>query len=527
MDEDRMDRKALLRYQIISAFLAKDPPRGERYKLLEELAGKQWMLPDGGMVIVQPETIRYWIRLYRAGGFEALKDKPRSDTGVRGITAPLIEEACRLKQEVPERSIEQIITIMEQMGKAAEGLVARSTLHRALKARGLSARRATPAADRDLGRFQADYANDLWQADMLVGPWLPDPDRPDKHRRAYLYAFLDDASRLLLYGRFFFKGDLPALELAMKRAIQRYGKPRKTYYDNGMVFRSHKMAQICADLGLHRSVFTTPYRPEGHGKIEAFNRLCRSRFIAELKASSIRTLEALNEAFLAWVDEHYNKRKHSELGVSPFERWLRDSDRIQYVEENKLARAFLFKLDRTTDKCAVFRLHGRQYQCGWELAKKKIQVHYDPEQMDSVEVFRQGRFLQRAKPLSVTAHRPAKRRPEPVLTGEQADPPCTDWLGFLVQKRRQTLPASCAPEPNSSQAASALPADTDAFVALLKNRLAEEIFDEQPVRDFWARFGPLDLAQTERRLDQILQIHPANHHIGFYLEALLQTGDQP
>ncbi len=194
---------------------------------------------------------------------------------------------------------------METTGKTPKGLVARSTLHRALKARGLSARKLKPPEDKDLDRFQADYANDLWQADMLAGPWLPDPARPGKNRRTYMYAFLDDASRLVPYGRFFFKGDLPALELVMKRSIQRFGRPVRVFYDNGMVFRSKKMAQICASLGMHRTIFTTPYRPEGHGKIEAFNRLCRAQFIAELKASPIRTLEDLNRAFLAWLELDY------------------------------------------------------------------------------------------------------------------------------------------------------------------------------------------------------------------------------
>ena len=516
MDEDRITKKALFRYQIISAFLAADPPRGSRYKLLEQLAAKQWVLEDGRTLIVQPETIRHWIRLYRTGGFEALKDVPRKDTGVRSIPGGLVEEACRLKKEVPERSIEQIITIMERMGKAPEGLLARSTLHRALRARGLSARSRKPPAHSSLGRFQADYANDLWQADMLTGPWLPDPDRPGKHRRSYLYAFLDDASRLLVYGRFSFKGDLPALELVMKRAIQRYGKPRRAYYDNGMVFRSHKMAQICASLGMHKTVFTTPYRPEGHGKIEAFNRFCRSRFIAELKASSIRTLDELNEAYLAWLDQDYNKRKHAELGTSPLERWLKDADRIEYVDEQKLTHAFLFKLDRTTDKCAVFKLHGRRYQCDWQLAKKKIQVHYNPEEMELVEVFRDGKFVQRAKPLSITAHRPAKTKAEQGLPAQGADQNATDYLNFLVQERRQSLPAPSTPVDDNR---------LEAFVALLKGRLAEEIFEEAAVRDFWTRFGPLELERTEQRLNEILEAHPANHHIGFYLEALRHTGD--
>jgi hypothetical protein len=62
----------------------------------------------------------------------------------------------------------------------------------------------------------ADYANDLWQADMLQGLWLPDPEKPGNMRRAHLYSFIDDASRLVLNGSCFFKGGLPALEFVLK-----------------------------------------------------------------------------------------------------------------------------------------------------------------------------------------------------------------------------------------------------------------------------------------------------------------------
>ena len=49
----------------------------------------------------------------------------------------------------------------------------------------------------DLDRFEADRPNDLWQSDMLVGPWLPDPDRPGKVRRAKLFLFLDDRNNFV------------------------------------------------------------------------------------------------------------------------------------------------------------------------------------------------------------------------------------------------------------------------------------------------------------------------------------------
>ena len=72
MDDERVLTKALLRYQIISPILAADPPRGGKYKMIEELASRQWVLEEGKLMSPQPETIRYWLRLYRAGGFEAL-----------------------------------------------------------------------------------------------------------------------------------------------------------------------------------------------------------------------------------------------------------------------------------------------------------------------------------------------------------------------------------------------------------------------------------------------------------------------
>ena len=78
-ENDRILQKALLRFKIISAYLAENPPRGQRRAMPEHLLKKDWMLETGEIVRVKPDTIRYWIRRYRNGGFEALKDKPRSD----------------------------------------------------------------------------------------------------------------------------------------------------------------------------------------------------------------------------------------------------------------------------------------------------------------------------------------------------------------------------------------------------------------------------------------------------------------
>jgi len=63
-DHNRITQKALWRFQIISAYLAADPPRGKRRQMLEELAAKTWLLESGEVVTVKAETIRYWLRIY-------------------------------------------------------------------------------------------------------------------------------------------------------------------------------------------------------------------------------------------------------------------------------------------------------------------------------------------------------------------------------------------------------------------------------------------------------------------------------
>jgi putative transposase len=240
---------------------------------------------------------------------------------VQTLSDEQIELVCKLKRDVPERSLERIITIAEDTKMVEAGVLRRSTVHRVLQAHGLSARHSRVPDAKDLDRFEADCPNDLWHSDLLVGPWLPDPTRVGKTRRAHLYAIIDDHSRLLLSGRFSFREDLPALELVFRRALQRWGKPTRVYYDNAQVYRSGHMKQIVAALGIHRIVFTQPRRPMGHGKIEALNRYIRSAFLAELRSSSVNTLDALNEAFAAWSDLEYNRKLHSELGQSPLDRW--------------------------------------------------------------------------------------------------------------------------------------------------------------------------------------------------------------
>lgn len=504
---DPREALALARFQAISAFLADDPPRGQRAARLAHLAGKEWPGPEDTPLRVSAETLRVWVRRYKKGGFAALFDKERPRTGVRALSPDTQARAVELKRAVPERSLERIIAILEMEGLVEVGAVARSTLHRVLLAAGVSARGAVVADRHDLDRFEAAAPNDLWQSDMLCGPWLPDPDRPGKHRRAWLFAFLDDHSRRVLAARFDFREDLPVLERVFREALRRCGVPKRCYYDNGAVYRSHHMRQVIAVVGIHGLAFTRPYRPMGHGKIEAFNRLVRASLLSEVRAAKLTTLDQLNDALQAWIDRIYHRAIHSETEQTPLDRWNAATS-ITWVDETRLHDAFQWRERRTADKSGVLSLHGVRYQVGPALARRRLELRYDPDALDVIDVWFDGRFAERARPLQIE---PWRRPYAPVAPPTPAAP--ADFLGRLMADHAAERPAPIEP----------LPVDPAAdLLDLLRDHVDPAVLDEAIVRDAVARFGPFDPERAAEVLDRLAAHHPRDLHVRFWLDALIR-----
>lgn len=513
------DPWALARYLAIAPYIADPPPRGRRRAVLEKLAERSWAGPGGEPFTVSAETLRVWARRYRVGGIEALANAPRPSRGVTVLNEDEVAKLCALKRQVPERSLDRLIRIAEDLKLLPEGKARRSTVHRALVSHALSGRRLRPPDTEDLDRYQADHPNEIWQSDMLQGPWLPDPERPGKQRRSWLYTFLDDHSRYCPYGRFAFKGDLPALELVFRRSVQKCGAPSRVYFDNGAVYRSHHIAHIVACLGIHGIVFTRVRRPMGHGKIEAFNRLINAAFIAEVKASNITTIDQLNEAWVAWVDGYYNVEIHGETHERPVERWRKHLPKARFLDEDKIQAAFLWNEVRTADKAGIFSLFGTEYQVSAALAKRPIEVRYDPENLEEVEIWVERKRVERVKPFSVRRHRRAHVDVPPPAAPTVALP-AGGWLGKLVSDRREQ--SFIEPTPQMlAEAESQRRAEADAAVFdVLADRLDPEVVDAPTIRAFLARFGPWDAEAVASALEQILAHQPRDLHAQVYLDLL-------
>ena len=84
MDDEtkkRSEEVALFRHGLIADLARIEPGTKGLYRLLETKAAQDYCIPGSTRTRVAEETLRTWLRLYRRGGFEALKPKTRKDAG--------------------------------------------------------------------------------------------------------------------------------------------------------------------------------------------------------------------------------------------------------------------------------------------------------------------------------------------------------------------------------------------------------------------------------------------------------------
>jgi transposase InsO family protein len=394
--EERNTVIALFRYGLIAHLLFDPLAAGQLEGALREIAAKTYSIPYSTRVRVGVATLRRYLQLYQQHGFEALRPQERADKRTpRAFPPDVVEKAIALREEQPTRTTAMIVNILKQDKslKLAQPLNAH-TLTTHLRLRGKT-RRLLANTGRIFQRFERQHANSLWQGDMMFGPWLPDPDRPGKKRRAHLFCFIDDHSRLVPYAEFFFDEALPRMERVLKVGILRRGKPLAIYVDNGRVYASNQFGAACASLDIQR-IHAAPYSPEGKGKIERLFLTVRLQFLPEVEVSEITTLADLNESLWAWLECVYHRTVHTETEQTPLERYQQGLDTIRSADPEILRKAFLWRETRKVRKDGCIELQGNRYQVDPHLAGRKLELRFDPFDLSRMEVFLEGTSLGQA-----------------------------------------------------------------------------------------------------------------------------------
>lgn len=371
MEEKDRENIALFRYGLIAPILNGQVSCQKEY--LAEVTGKIHQVPYYGPREFTPKTLSWWLLAYRREGFEGLKPKRRSDRGQsRKLTLEQEEHLLLLRKQRRDLPASVFYDQLVDKGEILPKEVSYATIYRLLKKHGLIGKEAAKYTERK--RFSYDTVNTLWQGDMSVGPYLL---VDGKKRQTFLFAFIDDCSRVVPFAQFFFSEKFASLRTVFKEALIRRGLPKIVYVDNGKIYRSDTFHIACATLGITLT-HTKPYDAASKGKIERFFGTVKTRFFPLLRLKPVASLPELNRRFWQWLEEDYHRKVHASLGMPPLEVYLSQVSRVRMVNDPaSLDPLFLKRDKRKVKHDGTISIGGKLFEVPPRFIGQRIEVRFD------------------------------------------------------------------------------------------------------------------------------------------------------
>lgn len=383
---------ATFRFGVIADFVnGSRLDAGERERLLLEKVQKIYEIPFSNQQRIARSTIEKWVQDYKRGGrtIESLYPKTRKDRGeIRSVASHIKLAIKELKKENPKLTLPTIVTALKHKKLiGADEKVNMSSLYRYWNNEELHSLNATAV---DKRHFEASCPNEIWQSDVMYGPFVR-TETGGKNRQSYLIAILDDHSRLIVHAGFYLSERRESFLDCLRLAVMKRGLPQKLYIDNGSCFRALHLEQVTAQLGIAIK-HSRPYTPQGRGKIERWFRYVRENFIQvfELKnGNTAPKLEILNQNFSDWVDE-YNNREHSSTQQTPNRRYQDGISHVRPAPEG-LLDYFRQIEHRRVKKDRTIRVMGGIFEVPVGLVDKQVELRFHPEDLSQIEVYFDGK----------------------------------------------------------------------------------------------------------------------------------------
>lgn len=434
------EETALARFQIIAPLQDEDLDPAKRILLRGEIAERNGL---------SEKTVKRYDDAYRKGGFEGLKPKSRSPhnpSSLPGNFGEIVQEAIQLRREVPSRSVDKIITILELEGRVAPGTVKRSTLQRHLYKAGFGSghmKAYREARESSTKRFCKPHRMMLLQGDIKYGPVLP-AGKDGRKVQTYLSSAIDDHSRMVLFSRFYDSQEETIVEDTFHNVILRYGTFDACYFDHGSQYVAKQLKLSLARLSI-RIRYAPVKSGKSKGKIEKFHQVVDG-FLEEAKAKKIRTLDELNRYWTVYLEEYYHKQPHDGIreyyeglgvsvpagGISPLQEFERDSRPLTFLDTAVVGEAFLHHEKRKVDKGACISFRGKRYEAKPSLIGFTVEISYDPSAPETLTVRYPGIEPFTARPLQVREYCDPKA-PLPASM-QEAEPETSRFLDALEKQ---------------------------------------------------------------------------------------------
>jgi len=497
---------------------------GELTARVAELAEQEHEIPHSRRLTVSEATLWRLLQAYRKDGLEGLYRKPRQDAGRARILPPhLFRRALEIRQDLRSRSVARILKILKQEYPLEICQVKSSTLSRALTQAGCPRvrrrRRAAatgPQKERHI-RMKWERPLQLVQSDVCgEALWVTDNGKVVK---VVLIAVLDHCSKRCLHGEWVVSANLPNLERIVTQCLQIYGIWERLHVDNGAIFASYLLRNICSALTIDLKHSRAGYAA-GKGGIERYFLTVEEDFIPEVGDSTRLTLAQLNLRYQAW-EHDYHRTIHSATGEEPLERYERLVGDPRWPDPVKLREAALLREHRTVDKrFSTVRVRSVEFAVDPSLRGKRVQVRYDAFKLDELLIY----DAEGTRKLQKALVQPKDTPPAPFLPSAQPHPtPKIDALAPLmdaVEKDRRAARRS-SPARASAPKQTGFSAFCQQVGQLLLRESSLDSLELSLLRDYWSQYGPFAPERVRNTLEPLVTHAGRDLHIVEYLKALV------
>ncbi|HEX8795390.1 MAG TPA: IS481 family transposase [Polyangiaceae bacterium] len=341
---------------------------------------------------LSPTTVSNWLRLFDAGGSEALTPRRRGPKpGSREAGAAKRQVVVATRREHPSWGTRRIRDeLARREGVGVSETEVRRMLHEEQLIEG---RPASEPREHPERRFERAEPNQLWQSDIFTFLLR-------RHQRLYVAAFMDDHSRFLVGWSLAHHQRSDLVMEALRRGIAAYGAPHEILTDQGRQYTAWRgeteFEQELRREGI-RHIKSRPQHPQTLGKIERFWKTLWDEFLSKTVFADFADCVKRIGLF---VDAYNFQRPHQALGgLVPADRFFRAAPQVRAAIERTVQQNAL-RLAHEKPLRKPFYLVGRLGDRDLTIAtaERGLRVQVGDEAPQTIELPKEDEHEQTARP---------------------------------------------------------------------------------------------------------------------------------
>ena len=405
LNEKEIQEIGLFKFSLIAPVVNDTYIAYSKEQFYREVASKTHKHPSGKEVKYSNGTIKRWHMQYKKNGFDGLLPMKRSDAGIpRSFSEKVMNEIYEIKAKFPHITTKMVHRKLIEDGFIKASEVSLSSMYRYIKANNLKRNQLEPIERR---AYEMENVNDCWLADTSH---LLRLKINGKSKKTYLIAIIDDKSRLLVHSEIFFNDNAVNFQIVLKKAIKKYGIPKKLLVDNGGPYKNKQLSMITASLGINL-IHTRPYSGASKAKIERVFRTVKDNYVNCTDWNIFKSLENLNQQFTIYLNTEYQNKIHSGIKTTPRKRYKDDMALIKYKPTEEIEKSFLHRITRKVRKDGTIIIQTELYEVSQKYINQTINLRYAADDTSELYIIDQNnKIIETIYKLDKVANSKIKRK---------------------------------------------------------------------------------------------------------------------